>query len=74
MRPFLLSRRQPVLIYRLSVFPGGYLMTAALILIHCSLSCPTCQRSYAAKCRNVENIGFEPMASCMPCKRSSQLS
>ena len=22
----------------------------------------------------VENIGFEPMASCMPCKRSSQLS
>ena len=23
---------------------------------------------------HVENIGFEPMASCMPCKRSSQLS
>ena len=23
---------------------------------------------------NVENIGFEPMTSCMPCKRSSQLS
>jgi hypothetical protein len=22
----------------------------------------------------VENIGFEPMTSCMPCKRSSQLS
>lgn len=24
--------------------------------------------------RNVENIGVEPMTSCMPCKRSSQLS
>ena len=23
---------------------------------------------------NVENIGVEPMTSCMPCKRSSQLS
>ena len=22
----------------------------------------------------VENIGFEPMTSCMPCKRSNQLS
>ena len=22
----------------------------------------------------VENTGFEPVASCMPCKRSSQLS
>jgi len=22
----------------------------------------------------VENIGVEPMTSCMPCKRSSQLS
>ena len=22
----------------------------------------------------VENIGIEPMTSCMPCKRSSQLS
>ena len=22
----------------------------------------------------VENIGFEPMPSCMPCKRSNQLS
>ena len=22
----------------------------------------------------VENIGLEPMTSCMPCKRSSQLS
>ena len=25
-------------------------------------------------CRVVENIGVEPMTSCMPCKRSSQLS
>ncbi len=26
-------------------------------------------------CRSaVENIGLEPMTSCMPCKRSSQLS
>ena len=34
-----------------------------------------CQRAYAQnKKGNVENIGFEPMASCMPCKRSSQLS
>ena len=24
--------------------------------------------------QNVENIGFEPMTSCMPCKRSNQLS
>ena len=24
--------------------------------------------------RKVENIGVEPMTSCMPCKRSSQLS
>ena len=23
---------------------------------------------------SVENIGVEPMTSCMPCKRSSQLS
>ena len=23
---------------------------------------------------NVEDNGFEPMTSCMPCKRSSQLS
>ena len=23
---------------------------------------------------NVENNGFEPLTSCMPCKRSSQLS
>ena len=23
---------------------------------------------------SVENIGLEPMTSCMPCKRSSQLS
>lgn len=25
-------------------------------------------------CFGVENIGVEPMTSCMPCKRSSQLS
>ena len=24
--------------------------------------------------KKVENIGIEPMTSCMPCKRSSQLS
>ena len=28
-----------------------------------------------SSCLNdVENIGLEPMTSCMPCKRSSQLS
>ena len=34
-----------------------------------------CQRSFGI-CRNpsVENNGFEPLTSCMPCKRSSQLS
>ena len=36
--------------------------------------CPRCQRSSRPKKGAVENIGFEPMASCMPCKRSSQLS
>ena len=40
-----------------------------------SLACPTCQRSIRPKQgREVENIGLEPMTSCMPCKRSSQLS
>ena len=39
-----------------------------------SLACPTCQRSSAAEAAQVENIGIEPMTSCMPCKRSSQLS
>ena len=39
-----------------------------------SLACPTCQRSRAAFATQVENIGIEPMTSCMPCKRSSQLS
>ena len=29
--------------------------------------------NYSMKTK-VENIGFEPMTSCMPCKRSSQLS
>ena len=38
-----------------------------------------CQRSLRnvrplPKHPEVENIGFEPMTSCMPCKRSSQLS
>ena len=28
----------------------------------------------SGKSLNVENIGIEPMTSCMPCKRSSQLS
>ena len=30
--------------------------------------------SFKAARSEVENIGFEPMTSCMPCKRSSQLS
>ena len=33
-----------------------------------------CQRSLPHIKRMVENIGVEPMTSCMPCKRSSQLS
>ena len=34
-----------------------------------------CQRSLFLYLKeNVENIGLEPMTSCMPCKRSSQLS
>ena len=34
-----------------------------------------CQRSlFPYRRENVENIGLEPMTSCMPCKRSSQLS
>ena len=33
-----------------------------------------CQRSLPQTMRIVENIGVEPMTSCMPCKRSSQLS
>ena len=33
-----------------------------------------CQRSLPQTMRMVENIGVEPMTSCMPCKRSSQLS
>ena len=32
---------------------------------------PTIRKRIGAK---VENIGIEPMTSCMPCKRSSQLS
>ena len=32
-----------------------------------------CQRTSPSK-GTVENIGVEPMTSCMPCKRSSQLS
>lgn len=34
---------------------------------------PICQRSFVQK-GHVENNGFEPLTSCMPCKRSSQLS
>ncbi len=31
-------------------------------------------RLFLEKALSVENIGVEPMTSCMPCKRSSQLS
>gem|GEM_PF-3075271 len=31
-------------------------------------------KSLKPLCFLVENIGVEPMTSCMPCKRSSQLS
>ena len=35
--------------------------------------CASCQISLSI-IGIVENIGVEPMTSCMPCKRSSQLS
>ena len=36
------------------------------------LACANMSKILRRKNRHVENIGFEPMASCMPCKRSSQ--
>ena len=39
-----------------------------------SLACVNMSKISSARGRIVENIGVEPMTSCMPCKRSSQLS
>ena len=36
--------------------------------------CDSMSKIDALKSGPVENIGIEPMTSCMPCKRSSQLS
>ena len=36
--------------------------------------CDSMSKIDAQKKGQVENIGIEPMTSCMPCKRSSQLS
>ena len=47
---------------------------AKLLQLILLFSCALCQRSLSQNKGNVENIGVEPMTSCMPCKRSSQLS
>ena len=72
--------------YFITVAPGIYLKNVPDVLFE-FLYCLVCQyvkerwllfMHRLSSDRNVrsgvENIGFEPMTSCMPCKRSSQLS
>ena len=46
----------------------------SLELLFYSLACVNMSKIFSRTCLGVENIGVEPMTSCMPCKRSSQLS
>ena len=74
MRPFLLSFDSPT---RLAA--GGDAHTSAVFVVWVplgnlslySLACVNMSK-ILLPCGIVENIGFEPMTSCVRCKRSSQ--
>ena len=70
---FRAPRHQPRLRSRT---PGHVAGRRALVLSSVAVLCASMSKIVCpwASPGRVENIGLEPMASCMPCKRSSQLS